>query len=384
MKHQVNFFLLIAFIMSSSLNVYLQIEEDSSGESKDKSRKDASKSTKTTGKESKGKAKGNNKKDKALKKTVSVQEPIPNESDSDEGSIASIRSTYKKTSNEESEEEMAPPAKKCRKGKATESRVSTRGRKTAIGSRSGKITRKKKVQPIDSDEQAESQEKDTVEQENSSKNANPAAPISNNPLNCKKTVSIQEPNPNESDSDVVSIESIRSEKKTTNDESEEEMAPPAKKGRKEKATESRVSKRGRKTAIGSRSGKITRRKNVKPLDSDEEQPANPTENDALEPANCSKDANPAAPNSNNPLENLLNSPLGKIGLEQGGLTVIEDPGTPNQAPSFLVPPALSEANPAFARAEPGSLVLVAEPNPGDPNNQLVHVYRIAEPLEPVP
>jgi hypothetical protein len=372
MKHQVIFFLVIAFIMSSSLNVYLQIEEDSSGvenEIKDKSRKDASKS-KTTGKESKGKAKGNNKKEKALNKTVSVQQPIPNESDSDEVSITSIRSTYKKTSNEESEEEMAPPTKKCRKGKATESRVSTRGRKTATGSR----TQKKKVQPIDSDnEQPESQEKDAVEQANSSKNANPAAPISNNPLHCKKTVSIQEPNPNESDSDVVSIESIRSDKKTTNEESGEEIAPPAKKGRKGKATESRVSTRARKTAIGSRSGKITRRKNE----------ANPTENDALEPANCSKDANPTAPNSNIPLDSLLNSPLGQIGLEQGGLTVVEVPGTPNQAPSFLVPPALAEANPAFAQAEPGSLVLVAEPNPGDPNNQLVHVYRIAEPFEPV-
>jgi hypothetical protein len=181
--------------MSSSLNVvYSQIGEDSSGveyESQDKSRKDATKSTQTTDKKYKGK---NNKKEKALKKTVSVQDQNP-ESDSDQFSIASIRSPYKETSNKESEEEMAPPAKKGRKGKATESRVSARGRKTNIGSRSGKITR---------------------------------------------------------------------------------------------------------------------RKNVKPLDSYDEQPENPTENDALEPANCSKDANPAAPNSNNPLENLLNSPLGKL------------------------------------------------------------------------
>ena len=184
----------VFFIMSSSLNVYSQIGEDSSGveyESQDKSRKDATKSTQTTDKKYKGK---NNKKEKALKKTVSVQDQNP-ESDSDQFSIASIRSPYKETSNKESEEEMAPPAKKGRKGKATESRVSARGRKTNIGSRSGKITR---------------------------------------------------------------------------------------------------------------------RKNVKPLDSYDEEPENPTENDALEPANCSKDANPAAPNSNNPLENLLNSPLGKL------------------------------------------------------------------------
>ncbi|XP_046444182.1 transcription factor TFIIIB component B'' homolog [Daphnia pulex] len=117
--------------------------EDSSGlenEIQDKSRKDASKHTKTTDKKSKGK---NNKKEKALKKTVSVQEQV---------SVASIRSD-KKTTHGESEEEMAPPAKKGRKGKATESRVSTRGRKTNIGSRSGKITRRKNVKPLDSDDE---------------------------------------------------------------------------------------------------------------------------------------------------------------------------------------------------------------------------------------
>jgi len=199
----------------------------------------------------------------------------------------------------------------------------------------------------------------------------------------KKTATVQEPNTNEYDSDVVSISSIRSPyKKTSNEESEEDMAPPAKKGRKVKATESRASTRGRKTAT--RSGKVTRRKKVQPIDSDDEQPASPTEDETVEQATSSKNANPATPNSNNSLDNLLNSPLGQIGLEEGGLTVVEDPGTPNQAPSFLVPPALAEANPAFAQAEPGSLVLVSEPNPGDPNNQLVHVYRIAVPLDPVP
>jgi hypothetical protein len=160
--------------MSSSLNVYSQIGEDSSGlenEIQDKSRKDASKHTKTTDKKSKGK---NNKKEKALKKTVSVQEQV---------SVASIRSD-KKTTHGESEEEMAPPAKKGRKGKATESRVSTRGRKTNIGSRSGKITRRKNVKPLDSDdEQSENPtENDALEPANCSKDANPAAPNSNNPL----------------------------------------------------------------------------------------------------------------------------------------------------------------------------------------------------------
>ena len=80
-----------------------------------------------------------------------------------------------------------------------------------------------------------------------------------------------------------------------------------------------------------------------------------------------------------PLDSLLKSPLGQMSLEQGGLTVVENSG----APSFLVPPALAEANPAFAQAEPGSLVLVTQPNPGNPENQLVHVYRISAPMEEV-
>jgi transcription factor TFIIIB component B'' len=58
------------------------------------------------------------------------------------------------------------------KNKSTKSRVSTRGQKTATGSRSGR----KKAQPIDSDD------RDAAEQGNISKNGNPAAPNSNNPL----------------------------------------------------------------------------------------------------------------------------------------------------------------------------------------------------------
>ncbi len=96
------------------------------------------------------------------------------------------------------------------------------------------------------------------------------------------------------------------------------------------------------------------------------------------------DSDLTIPNVTTPLDSLLKSPLGQMSLEQGGLTVVENSGAPKQAPSFLVPPALAEANPAFAQAEPGSLVLVTEPNPGDPENQLVHVYRISVPIEPVP
>lgn len=63
---------------------------------------------------------------------------------------------------------------------------------------------------------------------------------------------------------------------------------------------------------------------------------------------------------------------------------MENPASEKQATSFLVPPALAEANPVFAQAQPGSLVLVSSPNPVDPENQMVHVYRISMPLEPVP
>jgi hypothetical protein len=122
----------------------------------------------------------------------------------------------------------------------------------------------------------------------------------------KKQVSVQEPNPNESDSNVVSI---------------------AKKSLKKNAAESGVSTRGRKTATQSRSG----RKKGQPIGSDDK--------DAVE------QGNPASPNLNNPLENLLNSPLGQIVLD-----FVEVPGTANQAPSF------AEANPAFVQAEPGPVV----------------------------
>lgn len=84
-----------------------------------------------------------------------------------------------------------------------------------------------------------------------------------------------------------------------------------------------------------------------------------------------------------PLDNLMKSPLGQMSLEQGGLTIVEDPEAPDQAPSFLVPPALAQANTALAQAGAGGLVLMTEPNPQDPNNQLVHVYRVSVPVEPV-
>lgn len=88
---------------------------------------------------------------------------------------------------------------------------------------------------------------------------------------------------------------------------------------------------------------------------------------------------PDAANSANPIDSLLKSPLGQISLEQGGITVVEDPNAPTHTPSFLVPPAVAEANPAIAQATPGSLVLVSQSNPDDPTNQLVHVYRISAP-----
>lgn len=83
-----------------------------------------------------------------------------------------------------------------------------------------------------------------------------------------------------------------------------------------------------------------------------------------------------------PLSNLLQSPLGVLGLEQGGLTVVES--SSEKQPSFLVPQSIAEANPAFAHAQPGSLVLVSTPNPTDPEDQLVHVYRVALPVDAVP
>ncbi len=249
---------------------------------------------------------------------MAIEEPNSNEDDSDVVSIASIRSPYKKTSNEESEEDGEPPKKKGRKVKVTESQVSTRGRKTANVSRTRKATREKKVLHTDSDgEQPSPAEIETGEQPSTSKKA-----------------------------------------------------------------ESQVSTRGRKTANVPRPRKATRGRKVLHSDSDGEQPT--AEIETVEQPSSSKTAQTATPSSNNTIDSLLNSPLGQIGLEQGGLTVVEDLGTPNQAPSFLVPPVLAEANPAFAQAQPGSLVLVSEPNPGDPNNQLVHVYRIAIPLEPVP
>jgi hypothetical protein len=75
-----------------------------------------------------------------------------------------------------------------------------------------------------------------------------------------------------------------------------------------------VSTRGQKTATGSRSG----RKKAQPIDSDDI--------DAVDQGEISKNGNPASPNLNNTLDNLLNSPLRQIGLERGKLTVVEEPG----------------------------------------------------------
>ena len=313
-----HFFLNSFFII---ISIFLQTEEDSSGAesvTKEKQKK-TSKANKTTSKEPKGKSQGKGK--ALLKKTVAIEEPNSNEDDSDVVSIASIRSPYKKTSNEESEEDREPPKKKGRKIKVTESQVSTRGRKTANVSRTRKATRQKKVLHSDSDgeQPTSSAEIETGEQPSTSKKA-----------------------------------------------------------------ESQVSTRGRKTANVSRPRKATRGRKVLHFDSDGEQPTSSAEIETVEQPSSSKTAQTATPSSNNTIDSLLDSPLGQIGLEQGGLTVVEDLGTPNQAPSFLVPPVLAETNPAFAQAQPGSLVLVSEPNPGDPDNQLVHVYRIAVPLQPVP
>ncbi|KAI9555287.1 hypothetical protein GHT06_017802 [Daphnia sinensis] len=198
-----------------------------------------------------------------------------------------------------------------------------------------------------------------------------------------KNSNTQEPaNDDECASDVEvlgeSLESLT--KKVPGKNSDEEVEPPSKKGKKLRVAESESPVGSRKPA-GSRIGKLKGTKNVSQCDSDGDCPT--SENTTtIQPTGPEKNAHLTSPN--NPLDNLLNSPLGQIGLEQGGLTVVENAGASKQTPSFLVPPALAEANPAFAQAEPGSLVLVSEPNPGDPNNQLVHVYRISVPVEPVP
>ena len=83
-----------------------------------------------------------------------------------------------------------------------------------------------------------------------------------------------------------------------------------------------------------------------------------------------------------PLQNLMQSPLGQMCMQQGGLTVIHPSG--EQTPSLLVPPVVAEANPMFAQAQPGNLLFVTSPNAHDPDNQHVHVYRISVPLQPIP
>ncbi|KAK4022250.1 hypothetical protein OUZ56_007729 [Daphnia magna] len=198
-----------------------------------------------------------------------------------------------------------------------------------------------------------------------------------------KKVHIQEPvNDDECDSDEALGEPLESPtEKIPSENSEEEVEPPTKKGRKLRVAESESSVGARKPARS----RIGKRKGTEPASQCDSEGDCPTSENAIaiQPTGPKKNAHITSP-SNNPLDNLLNSPLGQIGLEQGGLTVVENPRASKQTPSFLVPPALAEANPAFAQAEPGSLVLVSEPNTGDPNNQLVHVYRISVPVEPVP
>lgn len=198
-----------------------------------------------------------------------------------------------------------------------------------------------------------------------------------------KKVHIQEPvNDDECDSDEALGEPLESPTdKIPSENSEEEVEPPTKKGRKLRVAESESSVGARKPARS----RIGKRKGTEPASQCDSEGDCPTSENAIaiQPTGSKKNAHITSP-SNNPLDNLLNSPLGQIGLEQGGLTVVENPRASKQTPSFLVPPALAEANPAFAQAEPGSLVLVSEPNTGDPNNQLVHVYRISVPVEPVP
>lgn len=166
------------------------------------------------------------------------------------------------------------------------------------------------------------------------------------------------------------------------------VKPPKKRRTKGKAilpqslTSSTVGKKGKKSKKP-----ITPSEVDENSSSDEETPTTSQVNNTaskVAPTDLPNNTNLTTFSSTSSLDNLLKSPLGQMSLEQGGLTLIENTEAPEQAPSFLVPPALAEANPAFAQAEPGSLVLVTNPNPDDSNNQMVHVYRISVPLEPVP
>ncbi|KAI9552251.1 hypothetical protein GHT06_022613 [Daphnia sinensis] len=187
----------------------------------------------------------------------------------------------------------------------------------------------------------------------------------------------QKPNDDECDTDKVLGEPLESPSKKIPSKISEEVEPSSKKGRKLRVAEFESPAGSRKPA-GSRIGKLNGTKTASQCNPDGDCPISEI-TITIQPTGPEKNANLTSPNSN-PLNNLLNSHLGQIGLEQGELTVVQNPGVSKQTPSFLVPPALTEANPAFAQAEPGSLVLVSEPNPGDLNNQLVRVYRISVPV----
>ena len=77
------------------------------------------------------------------------------------------------------------------------------------------------------------------------------------------------------------------------------------------------------------------------------------------------------------LSSLMQSPLGQMSLENGGLTVVEQSEKESPSRSFLLPASLTSENAAFSQAKEGSLVLVTSPNPRNSGDQLVHVYRIS-------
>ncbi|KAK4037244.1 hypothetical protein OUZ56_029281 [Daphnia magna] len=117
----------------------------------------------------------------------------------------------------------------------------------------------------------------------------------------------QEPvNDDECHSDEVLGKHLESPtKKIPSKNSKEEVEPHSKKGKKLRVAESESPVESRKPA-GFRIEKLKGTKTASRCDSD---------------GDC---------------------PTRQIGLEQGGLTVVENPGSSNQTPSFLVPPALAE------------------------------------------
>lgn len=191
--------------------------------------------------------------------------------------------------------------------------------------------------------------------------------------------------------DNIPIKKATKRRKKDKDETDTAAEDSAKKTRKKRVSKGKALKNSALPDLNS-SGTSRGKKSRKPITpslvdedsstNDEISSITQTEpNDSIAQNVPSDESNPPTESSPTPLDSLLRSPLGQMSLEQGGLTVVEDPRAPSLVSSFLVPPALAEANPAFAQAEPGSLVLVADE---DPDKQMVHVYRISAPLEQVP